>query len=262
VRSIPISSDIRHCGRRCCRGAGASRPVVHFIDCSQVIVIGTDTFETTGGAVLFTTSDVGLSDWLSPLIAADLSADSNLGLDSGAGFPLQIESTASLVPRVSEYQFLASQGPAYIVLGAAGLAVLGSAADVASDTTGGLAPDGSILDGTLTFDVFTENIVEQPVTPGAVPKPSALVSSLRVCWRSWFSRGRSRIPALPAGLKPDRPRRGAIPALSAQTPARNRRQIEKITPSPDGKLLELAAAELIRSGRREANYPVRAFAPE
>jgi hypothetical protein len=169
-------------------------PIVHTTNFSEEIVVVTDTFETSGGAVLFTTNGVGYSDWLSPFIASDLAGDSTI--------PAQVQSTASLVAKASEYQVLAEQGPNYLVLNGAGPAMLDpfEDQDIALDvgyaltatggpgysmmgspiitsfgtrsySTGAVEPDGSILEGTITFDVFGEGIVEQPV---ATPEPSML----------------------------------------------------------------------------------------
>jgi hypothetical protein len=91
-------------------------PIVHTTSFDENIIIETDTFETSGGAVLFTTNGVGYSDWLSPNIASDLAGDSTV--------PLQIQSTASLIAQASEYQFPAGPGPQYIVLGGVGPAIL------------------------------------------------------------------------------------------------------------------------------------------
>ena len=170
-------------------------PIVHTTGFTEEIVLETDTFETSGGTILFTTNGIGYSDWLSPVIAADMAGDSTL--------PIQVQSTASLVARASEYQVLAEQGPNYIVLGGVGPAIVDPFADqdigfdvgyalaaaggpgyavvgspsatsvgFSSYTTGAIEPDGSLLEGTLTFDVFAENIVEQPVS--ATPEPSML----------------------------------------------------------------------------------------
>src|ERR1700677_3464806 len=68
-----------------------SDPIVNTTDLNENIVVETDTFETADGSVLFTTNGVGYSSWLSPNIAADLAADTTL--------PLQIQSTASLIPQ-------------------------------------------------------------------------------------------------------------------------------------------------------------------
>jgi len=170
-------------------------PIVHTTQFDEDIVVITDTFETSAGTVLFTTNGVGYSDWLSPNIAADLSGDSTV--------PAQIQSTAALAALASEYQFLAGQGPQYIVLDGIGPAILDPLADYVTGfevgyalaaatgpaysimgspvfTTigqstyndGTIEPDGSLLDGTVTFDVIHESIVEQPAA--ATPEPSLL----------------------------------------------------------------------------------------
>ena len=53
-----------------------------------------------------------------------------------------------------------------------------------SYTTGAIEPDGSLLEGTVTFDVFAESIVEQPVA--ATPEPSMLALAglaMLLLWR-------------------------------------------------------------------------------
>jgi hypothetical protein len=165
------------------------------------IVLATDTFEDSPGTVLFSTSGVGYSDWLSPIVGADLAADPNV--------PVQVQSSAPLIVFASEFQFLAGQGPQYIVFGGLGPAVLDPnpiivagvpsiTVDVVHDLaaagppgfvtlgteaiavigqatyeTGGFAPDGTLLEGTLNFDLISENIVEQSAS--TTPEPSALV---------------------------------------------------------------------------------------
>jgi len=91
-------------------------PIVHNTVFSEIIVMETDTFETSGGTGLFTTNGVGYTDWLSSDIAADLAGD--------PAVPTQIQSTVSLVALASEYQFLAETGPQYIVLGGIGPAIV------------------------------------------------------------------------------------------------------------------------------------------
>ena len=169
-------------------------PVVNNTVFSENIFIETDTIENPSGSALFTISGVGYSDWLSSIITGDFSGDSTV--------PLQIRSTVAAVPQVSEYQFLSQQGPDYIVIGA-GPATSGDHStfpddiDAAFEATGGpgysivgspsattvgqwsypttsLAPDGSILEGTVNFDVVSVNIVEQPVSISAAPEPSTL----------------------------------------------------------------------------------------
>ena len=122
-----------------------------------------------------------------PIIAADLAGDPTV--------PAQIQSTVSLVTLASEYQFLAEKGPQYIVLGGVGPAIVdpyvGPSITVDEDSyrameiaggpgysivdvipehivtvsynTGAIEPYGSLIDGTVTFDVFAESVVEQPV---------------------------------------------------------------------------------------------------
>jgi hypothetical protein len=171
-------------------------PVLHTTTFAEDIFIETDTFETSSGSVLFTTNGVGYTDWLSPIIAADLAGD--------PAVPAQIQSTVSLVTLASEYQFLTEKGPQYIVFGGVGPAIVDpstgqnitvdedfyrametaggpgySIVDVIPEhivnvtyETGAIEPDGSIIDGTVTFFVAEESIVERPVV--ATPEPSML----------------------------------------------------------------------------------------
>ena len=184
-------------------GNAHGSPIVISTDFSELIVIGTDTFEATSGSVLFTTNAVSYSDWLSPIIAGDLATDPTL--------PTQVQSTASLIPEVSELQFLTEQlgggapgelltGGDYIVLGGIGPAFPGTTGDIGVDvgyaleaaggagysivsttpstvgqvsyTTGALAPDGDVVEGTVNIDVYDIDYVERPVA--AVPEPSSL----------------------------------------------------------------------------------------
>lgn len=159
------------------------------------VVVTTDTFETAGGAVLFTTTGVGYSNPLSPSFAADLAADTTL--------PLQVQSTASLIPEVSDYDFLSEPGSDllqdYVVLG--GVASPGSTENVLVDVADALVAAGgpgyslitplagsAVLveeggpyllqvlepepwDGGINLAVFDQNIVEEAV---ATPEPKAL----------------------------------------------------------------------------------------
>ena len=170
-------------------------PIVHNTVFSEIIVVETDTFETSGGTVLFTSDGVGYTDWLSPLIASYLASDPTV--------PGQIQSTVALVTLASEYQFLAGPGPQYLVLGGVGPAIPDTFADqdigfdvgyalaaaagpgysivgspsvttvgTASHSTAALEPDGSVIEGTINFAIYDESIVERPVA--ATPEPSML----------------------------------------------------------------------------------------
>src|SRR5580704_14891971 len=119
------------------------------IDFSEVIVFETDTFETSGGATLFTSNGVGYGDWLSPNIAADLAAAA-----------------------VPGYSVVGGNSPQPVVN--------------VSYTTGAIEPDGSLIDGTVTFDIVQENIVEQPA---AVPEPSTFALTIF----GWLALWRLRI---------------------------------------------------------------------
>jgi PEP-CTERM motif-containing protein len=168
------------------------------------VVITTDTFETAGGAVLFTTSGVGYNENLSPSMAADIAADTTL--------PLQVQSTASLIPQVSDYVFLTETpseiGPDYFVLDGVGPAIAGTGnqqgnlfvdvadaliaaggswysltmpladvpllagpSDIYAVTGSGGDPDVTWV-GDIAINVYDQNIVEQ--APAAVPEPSTL----------------------------------------------------------------------------------------
>jgi hypothetical protein len=160
------------------------------------IVITTDTFETSGGTVLFTTSGVGYSDPLSPGMAAQVAADSTL--------PLVVQSTASLIPELSDYDFLTvtpSGISDYVVLGGVGPASLGSTGDLFVDVADALVavggPGYSLITplagsavltwesveivsasepeeivGNIAVNVYDQNIIEQ--APAAVPEPKTL----------------------------------------------------------------------------------------
>jgi hypothetical protein len=174
-----------------------ANPIVNNTVFSENIFIETDTIENPSGSALFTISGVGYSDWLSSIISGDFSVDSTV--------PSQIRSTVAAVPQVSEYQFLSQQGPDYIVIGA-GPATSGDHStfpddiDAAFEATGGpgysitgtpsattvgqwsystvsIAPDGSILEGTVNFDVVSVNIVEQPAAAAPEPATLALTAS-------------------------------------------------------------------------------------
>jgi len=178
-------------------------PIVNSTVFAETLVVETDLFETPGGTILFTTNGVGYSDWLSPIIAADLAGDPSI--------PSQIQATAALVALASEYQFLADQGPTYIVLGGVGPPILdpfadqnigldvgyspaaaaGSAYSIVgppivttigtwSYSTAAIEPDGSILQGTVNLSGYNVNIIEQPA-----PEPSTLPLLALSCfaWR-------------------------------------------------------------------------------
>ena len=171
--------------------------------------------------MLFTTNGVGYSSWLSPNIAADLAADTTL--------PLQIQSTASLIPQVSELELLTNPitGNAFLVINGAGPAIenqtgtedlqLDSELETAggpgystigspitstvgewSYSTSATEPNGSTLDGTVNFQVSDINIIEKPIG-AATPEPSmAILLGAAVCllvlYRSVFAhRNRRRL---------------------------------------------------------------------
>jgi hypothetical protein len=196
-----------------------SDPIVNTTDLNENVVVETDTFETADGSVLFTTNGVGYSSWLTPNIAADLAADTTL--------PLQIQSTAFLIPQVSELEFLTNPitGNAYLVIDGAGPAIenqtgteylqldseletaggpgysmIGSpittSVGVWSYSTSATEPNGSTLDGTVNFQVSDINIVEQPIG-AATPEPSmAILLGAALCslvlYRSVFPHRKRR----------------------------------------------------------------------
>ena len=178
--------------------------IVNTIAFTETLIVGTDTFETPGGSTLFTISGVGYSDSLSAVIAADLASNAPCGfcnsVPAGTPLPTEIQSTAFLIPQLSEFDFLTELTPDYVVVGGAGPAIAypGGVSDSPTDfintlvnaggpgysmvgtnatgignwsfNTGGFAPDGGLLEGTVTFDVFELDIVEQPAA--ATPEPS------------------------------------------------------------------------------------------
>ena len=157
--------------------------------------------------MLFTLSDIGYSDWLSAVIAADLGGAIPCNqCPPGTAPPLLGQTTASLIPQVSEYQFLTSQGPEAVLPGGFGPAILGPTGDVTVDPLNALMsaggpgyvtagpevptsagsysydtyafePDGSLLEGTVTFDVYDINLIEKPVAATAEPAALALFAS-------------------------------------------------------------------------------------
>ncbi len=160
-------------------------------------LISTDTFETAGGAVLFTTAGVGYSEALSPGLVAKMAADSTL--------PALIQSTLSLIPQVSDYDFLTMTPVGisdYYVLNGVGPASLGFTGNLFSDVENALVAaggpgyspvtplDGSAVsaggfiytgitasvpspwEGDIIVQAFDQNIVEK--APAAVPEPETL----------------------------------------------------------------------------------------
>jgi hypothetical protein len=187
-------------------------PIVNTIAFTETLLVGSDTVETLAGATLFTITGAGYSDSLSPVIAADFASNAPCNFCYsvlvGSPLPIQIQSTAFLIPQLSEYAFLTELTPDYVVVRSAGPAIAfsGGAADSPTDfinalvtaggpgysivgapsassignwsfDTGGFAPDGSLLEGTVTFDVFELDIVEQPVAATPEPSPIALLAS-------------------------------------------------------------------------------------
>jgi hypothetical protein len=176
-------------------------PIVTFHSFDEVIIYVTDTFETAGGTPLFATNGVAYSDSLSPMIASQMSADSTL--------PIQVRSTAGLIPEVSEYQFVTAQGLTYVLLNGTAPAIVDPSGDYDSDagnalvaaggaafasigspiyitsgrqsyTTFGLSDDGSTeVIGAATFDIFEETIIERAlVTPEPGPCASIAIGLL------------------------------------------------------------------------------------
>jgi hypothetical protein len=166
------------------------------------IAVTTDTFETAGGAVLFTTSGVAYETPLSPDLVAGMTG--GLEVSSPETLPSQVLSTLALIPEVSDYDFLTVVPTGisdYIVLNGVGPAFLGSTNNVLVGVADALVAAGGpgyslttpladvpILTGPtdtyvvsastpepwvgdITIDVYDQNIVERAV---ATPEPKSL----------------------------------------------------------------------------------------
>lgn len=185
-------------------GAKAQGSQVQTTNFEIDVVITPDTFETSGGTVLFTTTGVGYDQALSPSIAADLAGDS--------AYPLPVQSTAPLIPEVSDYDFLSEPATDflqdYVVLGSVVSAP--SAQNVFMDVANALVAAGgpgysltaplsgsatntytqtfvlSVSEpepwtGDIAIGVFDQNVVEQAA---ATPEPKTL---------AWLSAGLAMI---------------------------------------------------------------------
>jgi hypothetical protein len=107
------------------------------------IVVTTDTFETSGGTVLSTTSGVGYEVPLSPGLVSDMTE--GLAVSSSGALPSQVLSTLPLIPEVSDYDFLTvvpTGNSDYIVLNGVGPAFLGSTDNALVDVANALVAAG------------------------------------------------------------------------------------------------------------------------
>jgi hypothetical protein len=184
-------------------------PIVSFTAFSELIVYGTDTFETSGGAVLSTIQFVGWSDEIPSDIASEIAGDPSFlaSAPTNSTNPLYdpaatafIKSSASQVALASDLQFLTGQLPNVFLTSASPTVYVGSPSDIGapepfletlfpgfavddpvsvytlgsgSFTTGALdASDNTLIDGTATFDAFELGLVSKPVA--ATPEPSML----------------------------------------------------------------------------------------
>ena len=183
-------------------------PTVIFTNFSENIVYGTDTFETSSGAVLSTIQFVGWSDEIPSDIASQIASDPSFlaSAPTNSTNPLYdpaatafIKSSASQVALATDLQFLSGQLPNLFLTDANPTVYVGSLSDVSapepfletlfpgfvvedpvsvyslgSGTYNTAAFDGpnTILEGTVTFDAFELTMVSKPVA--AVPEPSAL----------------------------------------------------------------------------------------
>ena len=116
-------------------------PIVNNTVLSEIIVYGTDTFETSGGTVLSTIQFVSWSDELPADIASDIAGDPSFlsSAPTNAGNPLYdpaatafIKSSASQVALATDLQFLSGQLPNVFLTSASGAVYVGSPSDVAT----------------------------------------------------------------------------------------------------------------------------------
>ena len=170
---------------------------------------GTDTFETSGGAVLSTIQFVGWSDEIPADIASDIAGDPSFpAAQPFAGNPLSdpagaafIQSTASQAALTTDEAFLTGQLPNVFLTSATPSAFVGSPSDIETPesfletlfpgfvvtypvsvyslgastyNTGALDTSiNTLYEGTVTFNVFELDMVSQPAA--ATPEPSTLL---------------------------------------------------------------------------------------
>jgi hypothetical protein len=122
--------------------------IVNTVAFTETLLIGTDTFEIPAGSQLFVINGVGYSGSLSPVIASGFASNAPcnfcFSVPAGSPLPIQIQSTAALIPEFSEYDFLTQVSPDYVVVGGAGpaLAFPGGVSDAPTDFIGALVTAG------------------------------------------------------------------------------------------------------------------------
>lgn len=184
-------------------------PIIVTNQFTENIVYGTDTFETSGGAVLSTVQFVGWSDEIPADIAGDIAGDPSFPvtqpfesnpLSDPAGVAF-IQSTVSQAALTTDEAFLTGQLPNVFLTSATPSAFVGSPGDIETPesfletlfpgfvvtypvsvyslgastyNTGALDTSiNTLYEGTVTFDVFELDMVSQPAA--ATPEPSTLV---------------------------------------------------------------------------------------
>jgi hypothetical protein len=190
-------------------GANAQAdPIVNSSIFTETIVYGTDTFETSGGAVLSAIQFVGWSDEIPSDIASEIASDPLFlaSAPTNSTNPVNdpaatafIESSAAQVALATDLEFLSSQLPSVFLTSANPNVYVGSPSDVTApesflDTlfpgfvpedpvsvyslgsgsynTAAIEGPNTILEGTVSFDAFELGIVSKPVA--ATPEPSML----------------------------------------------------------------------------------------
>lgn len=166
-------------------------PIVVSTSFDETITTGTDTFETAGGSVLSTLQYVGWSDeipsdieadlisqvWNTPAYASDISRI--LGSAPQATLTNDLAFLTTQLPNV----YVPSNGPTLIgqpsnvgdISGLyPGFPVVTSnpqTIGVVSYSTGAFESSNTVIDGTVTFDIYQVNYVQQQNS--AVPEPAS-----------------------------------------------------------------------------------------
>jgi len=166
-------------------------PIVVSTSFDEVIITGTDTFETAGGSVISTLQYVAFSDELPSDIAADLINQSW----APSPYSADISRILASLPQATltdDLTFLTTQLP-NVYIPSVGPTLIGQPANISdisglypefpvvfsspatigvvSYSTGAFESSTTIIDGTVTFDIYEVDYVQQQSS--AIPEPAS-----------------------------------------------------------------------------------------
>jgi hypothetical protein len=168
-------------------------PTVVATSFDETITTGTDSFETAGGSVISTLQYVGWSDEIPSDIASDLASQTW----NSPGYTADIARILASAPQATltdDLTFLTTQLP-NVYVPSSGPTLIGQPPNVSdisilypgfsvvsyspatigvvSYSTGALESSNTIIDGTVTFDIYQVDYVERQ--SAAAPEPASLL---------------------------------------------------------------------------------------